>query len=68
MGRIAKENLDELRDAAGDYWTQGRRRAKEAEESFERSIKHSPLLAVGMAAGCGFLIGRLYGAYRRLSD
>ncbi|MGH7175872.1 MAG: DUF883 family protein [Tepidisphaeraceae bacterium] len=52
--------FEEVKDRAGEYFEQGRRRAREWEENLEQYVQDQPVRAILMAAGIGFVIGMLW--------
>ena len=63
LGRLAKqaakEKLDEAREAAADYYGQGRKKADELETQLADYVRAKPLKSVLIAAGIGALLGIL---------
>jgi ElaB/YqjD/DUF883 family membrane-anchored ribosome-binding protein len=61
VAQAAREKLNEVREAAGEYYEQGIQKARELEESLESRIRENPfravLIAAGVAAGAGLIIG-----------
>ena len=56
----ATQTYDQLRQQAGDYYEQGRDRAREMEQSLEQYVQEKPIQALLMAAGVGMLLGILW--------
>ncbi|HVR73938.1 MAG TPA: hypothetical protein VMT52_06375 [Planctomycetota bacterium] len=63
LAETAKEKLGEVRDAVEGYYEKGVQKAKDFEEDLETRIRDNPiravLIAAGIAAGAGLLIGCL---------
>jgi len=61
LGRIAKdaaqEKVDEARQAATDYYGQGRERAGEMEDQLVEYIREKPIKSMLIAAGIGAFFG-----------
>ncbi len=58
-GAAVKEQYENVRDTAADYYKQGRRRARQMEKSFEDTVQERPVVSILVALGAGFLIGLL---------
>jgi ElaB/YqjD/DUF883 family membrane-anchored ribosome-binding protein len=56
----ATQTYDQLRQQAGDYYEQGRDRAREMEQSLEQYVQEKPIQSLLMAAGVGMLLGILW--------
>jgi ElaB/YqjD/DUF883 family membrane-anchored ribosome-binding protein len=60
VGKVAREQYENLRSKASDYVEQGREKAEEWEDSVESYIKAKPVQALLMAAGVGVILGLLW--------
>lgn len=56
---LANDTVDYLRENAGDYVKQGKEKAHQLEETLETKIKESPIKALLIALGVGWLLGIL---------
>jgi len=54
---LAGDTLGIIKSSAGEYYTQGVERAKGMEQDLEARIKKSPIQALLIAIGLGFLVG-----------
>ena len=54
---LAGDTLGILKSNAGEYYTQGVEKAKSLEQDLELRIKESPIKALLVAIGLGFLVG-----------
>ena len=58
--RLTRSSSASLRDQATQYYSDGRERAMEWEQSLEDYVKQQPLKAILMAAGAGLLLGIIW--------
>jgi len=56
---VVKEQYENVRDTAADYYDQGRKRARQFEQAFEDTVQERPLVSILAALGAGFLLGFL---------
>ncbi len=56
----AAESFENLRGQAGEYYEQGRERAREMEQSLEQYVQEKPIQSLLIAAGIGMLLGILW--------
>jgi ElaB/YqjD/DUF883 family membrane-anchored ribosome-binding protein len=56
----AAEQAEEVCDTASEYYSAGRERALDFEQTLEERIREKPLQSVLIAAGVGILIGVLW--------
>jgi ElaB/YqjD/DUF883 family membrane-anchored ribosome-binding protein len=57
---LAQERIGDIREAAGDYYEQGREQASQLKENLEETIRDKPLRSALIAAGIGMLLGILW--------
>lgn len=55
----ARQAVGQVKDQAASYYTRGKEKAKEWQESSEQYIQENPIKSVLIAAGAGMLIGWL---------
>jgi ElaB/YqjD/DUF883 family membrane-anchored ribosome-binding protein len=58
--QVAQEQYEGVRDTVATYYDQGRERAMEFEQSFEKRIRERPISSVLVATGVGFLLGMVW--------
>ena len=51
--------LSDARSKAGDYATRGRAYAEDGADMVADQVRDQPLIAIGVAAAVGFLLGRI---------
>ncbi|NOT01712.1 MAG: DUF883 family protein [Phycisphaerales bacterium] len=57
---VAEEQLQDLRESASEYASQGRDKVQQVELTIEKYIQEHPLKTVLIAAGAGLLLGRFW--------
>jgi ElaB/YqjD/DUF883 family membrane-anchored ribosome-binding protein len=55
-GHAAREKLEQLKGALGEYYEQGVKTTQEAEHRLEDYVREKPLRSILMAAGVGALL------------
>jgi ElaB/YqjD/DUF883 family membrane-anchored ribosome-binding protein len=56
----AREEYDHLRDTAGEYFHDGRERARQWRSDMEEYVQEKPLKSLLIAAGVGMLFGFIW--------
>ncbi len=59
-GEFAREQLDHVREAAGDYYQRGRKEGAQLVRALESHIRQQPVKSVLIAAGIGVLFGAMW--------